>query len=118
MSAPDNKALVYIVRTSALGWQTEIEVFVNDKYIGTTGGSRYIYTILDPGKYVFKSAAENDSELILEVDAGKTYYLKQDISMGYLFGPRNELILLNETEGRSDLQECTLSAKCTILSEK
>jgi len=102
------EALVYVVRPSSLGTAVEIEVFVNEKFIGSTGGSRYLYTKLEPGRYVFRSEAENDSELVIKAEAGKIYYIEQDIGMGFLKA-RNELVLLNKLEGRAALQECSLS---------
>lgn len=105
---PD-KALVYIVRPSSLGTSVKMKVYANDKYVGSTGGSRFLYAILDPGKYVFRSEAENDSEVIIKAEASKIYYIEQEVNMG-LFLARNELVLLDEKEGRIALLDCSLSA--------
>ncbi|MBI9038735.1 MAG: DUF2846 domain-containing protein [Bacteroidales bacterium] len=111
-----DKALVYVIRPSALGCAIGMKVSVNDTYIGTTGGKRYIYTFLDPGKYSITSKAENEAEILIEVQAGKTYYIEQIPKMGWL-SARNQLEPLSETEGQNKISKCKLSTKCEALNK-
>jgi hypothetical protein len=57
---------------------------------------------------VFASQAENKSELPLVLEAGKTYYLEQQVRMGILMA-RNKLVRLEEGPGRERLLKCSLS---------
>ena len=107
-----DKALVYIVRPSTLGFAIPMKVSVNDTYIGSTGGKRFVYVFLDSGKYAITSKAENEAEVILEVQAGKIYFLEQIPKMGWIKA-RNKLEQLSETEGQKKLKKCKLSTKCT-----
>ena len=104
-----DKALVYIVRPPKYG-KTVMHVYVDGKYLGTTASARYLYVLLDPGIYKFESDAENISELLMQVEPGKTYFIEQKVKMGIL-QQRNELIRLNEKEGRSKLSQCALSSE-------
>ena len=105
---PEGKALVYVLRPTSIGSIVKMEVTANGQYIGATGGKRYIYTILDPGKYIFSSKAENTSELHIVLEAGKTYYLEQKVKMGLIMA-RNELLRLDDIEGHKKLSQCSLS---------
>ena len=113
MSPPDGKALVYILRPTSFGGIVRMEVTSNGNYIGATGGGRYIYAILEPGNNTFISKAENKSELKIVLEAGKIYYFEQKLKMGILMA-RNELIRLDDAEGREKLLKCSLSKDITV----
>ena len=118
LTPPAGKSIVYVVRPSSLGSAVGFEVFIDSKYIGTTGGSRFIYAIVSPGKHIIKSSAENDSYLSLNAAADSMYYVRQNISMGFLKA-RNELELLNAIEGHLGVTECSLSSECVeIMGQK
>lgn len=60
----DGKALVYFMRPSGFGTAVKMRVTMGSgDYLGATGGGRYIYSLLDPGNYTFRSKAENASLL-------------------------------------------------------
>ena len=105
---PEGKALVYVVRLTSFGSIVKMEISANGQYVGATGGKRYIYAVLNPGKYIFASKAENTSELHIVLEAGKTYYLEQKVKMGILMA-RNELVRIDDIEGRTKLSQCALS---------
>ncbi len=66
----DGKALVYFMRPSGFGTAVKMRVTMGSgDYLGATGGGRYIYSLLDPGNYTFRSKVENASLLHL-------YYLR------------------------------------------
>lgn len=109
---PEGKALVYIVRPNTLGFAIKFRVYCDGKYIGTTGGRNYIYTILDAGKHKFISQAENNEEMEIYLEANRTYYIEQVPMMG-LIKARNELVNISENEGQEKLLKCKLSADCT-----
>lgn len=111
LTPPAGKALVYIVRPSSVGFAVKFTVLCNNKYIGATGAQRFIYTIQDPGKYLFVGQAENKDELEITLEAGKTYYINQMPRLGVMMA-RNKLEVLNDTDGKEKLNECKLSADC------
>ncbi len=110
LSTPDSTALVYVVRPNFLGTAIRFKVYCDGKYIGTTGGQRFIYTYQKPGNHIFLSKAENSSELSIELNAGNVYYIEQIPQMGIIMA-RNKLQLLDELSGKEKLNECTLSAE-------
>ena len=116
MRPPDGKALVYILRPTSFGGIVIMEVTSNGNYIGATGGGRYIYAILEPGNNTLVSKAENKSELQIVLEAGKTYYFEQKVKMGIIMA-RNELIRLDDAEGREKLLKCALSKDLTVKPE-
>jgi hypothetical protein len=109
LAPPEGKALVYIVRPSSMGMAIKMEVTCDGKYLGATGGGRFIYAILDPGSHVFVSKAENKSELPIVLEANKTYYLEQKIKMG-IIKARNNLERIEDAEGKDKLNRSSLSA--------
>ncbi len=113
---PAGKCIIYVLRTAVLGGAVSFDVSLDNTYIGTTGGSRYIYAITSPGKHTLKSEAENDSFLDIATSADSSYFVRQNVSMGFLKA-RNELELLNPAEGRQALGECKLSSECIEINK-
>lgn len=113
---PDGKAIVYFVRPSVVGTIVQFKVSCNDSLIGSTTGKKYLYVVLEPNTYKFISKAENDAELELKVEPGKAYYIEQKPKMGIVIA-RNDLFLLNNTEGEQKLAKCSLSSKFTPPSQ-
>lgn len=107
-SSTQGKATVYIVRQSITGFAIPFKVSCDNNYIGTTMAKNYISVVLDSGEHTFVSSAENKSELIINIDADKTYYLEQKVTMGILFA-RNKLVMLDEISGRKALSKCQLA---------
>jgi hypothetical protein len=108
MTPPEGKALVYVVRPAGVGMLVAMKVTCDGNYLGTTGGHRFLYAVLDSGAHVFASHAENKSELPIVLAAGKTYYLEQQVKMGLLMA-RNKLVRLDDVKGREKLLKCALS---------
>lgn len=89
--APD-KALVYFVRTSKLGWPVPSPIFDGDQHIGTlvldwdfkknTQLKAYMAYEATPGKHLFMVYGENADFVPAEVSAGKTYFIHVRPVMG------------------------------------
>jgi uncharacterized protein DUF2846 len=105
---PPDKALVYVMRPTHFGGAIQTKLAVDGKWVGINRVNNYFYVVLDPGPHYFCSQAENRGLLSLVVEAGKTYYLQQKITMG-LMKARNDLEVLDEEEGKKDLAKCKLS---------
>jgi hypothetical protein len=111
MQPPLGKSLVYVVRPTFAGKPFKGNIIANDEFIGTTLGGLYVYAVLSPGEYKFKvTGHDNDSEIVVNLEADKTYYIYQGVYPGTFRGTTS-LILLNKEEGRKALQECTLGDK-------
>jgi Protein of unknown function (DUF2846) len=111
LQAPSGKALVYVVRPTFLGKPFGGNITANDEYVGTTQGGIYVYAVLSPGEYKFKvSGQDNESEIVVNIEANKTYYIYQSVYPGLLKGT-TKLELVNKEEGKKALQECTLGDK-------
>lgn len=106
-SAPD-KAVVVVIRPTMMGQKIQTKLAVDGKWMGVNRGDNYFFFMLDPGEHYFCSKAENESLLVLKLDAGKTYYLQQKMKMG-MWKARNQLVLLDDNEGLNGLLRCHLS---------
>jgi hypothetical protein len=111
LQPPAGKALVYVVRPTSLGKPFEGTITANGEYIGTTQGTLYVYAVLDPGEYKFKaSGQDNESEIDVTLEAGKTCYIYQSVYPA-VFKGAVRLSVVDEKEGRQALGECVLSGK-------
>lgn len=109
LTAPEGKALVYIVRPSDFGFAMKFKINLDGKFIGSTKGGRYIYSILEPGEHIFVTSPGKKEEYRIEVEAGKTYFIRQVPNIG-VFKARSELRpIFSESEGRVILRKCNLS---------
>lgn len=104
----DGLAIVYVVRPTIIGAAIRQEITCNNYLIGSTKGMQYIYTVMPPGKYIFRSTSANISRLDLNLQPGKIYFIAQRVSMGLLYA-RTDLELLSEKEGRNILNKCSLA---------
>jgi len=100
--APADKALVYVVRPTMMGNKIQTKLAVDGHWVGVNRGDNYFFFNLDPGTHYFCSQAENRSVLSMKVEAGKTYYLQQKITMGFMKA-RNKLVEVESAKGKEDV---------------
>lgn len=110
-SAP-NKASLYIYRNESLGAAIPMTVSVNGKTLGQTAAQTYFMLNLLPGKYSVESHAENVSSISLPVEAGKNYFVWQEVKMG-MWMARSLLQQVDETTGRAGVTASKLIASST-----
>ncbi len=108
MVAPKDKALLYVYRNESFGGVRAMDVKIDGRLMGQTKGHTYMVFLLSPGKHMIASEAENTSEMDLEVKAGETYYIWQEVKLGILYAPRTKLTLMQNIEGKKGLEECEL----------
>jgi Protein of unknown function (DUF2846) len=113
------KAMVYVVRPSALGGIVRFNVFVDNQEdaseVGYTRSGQYIYFSLPVGEHKLYSKAENWAETAVDAKAGDIIFIQQEPHMGILLA-RNSLSNLHGYEGKYHVKTLTLG---TILkSEK
>lgn len=104
-----NKATLYIYRNESFGAAIPITVSVNGKVLGQTAAQTYFRLNVIPGKYSVESHAENVSNLPLSVEAGKNYFVWQEIKMG-MWTARSLLQQVDEKTGRAGVMESKLIA--------
>lgn len=104
--APD-KASIFIYRNETFGAAIPVTVSVNDRTIGQTASKTYFRFNVNPGKYVVKAHAENVAELSVQADAGKNYFIWQEMKMG-MWSARANLTQVDETKGRAGVTESKL----------
>jgi len=86
---PANKAVVYIFRVGSYGFAVHYTVNANDTPVSPvhlyTGG--YFVYYADPGKTEFwAKVAEGESHIVLDIEAGKSYFIKGSVKMGTIVG--------------------------------
>lgn len=102
-----DKATLYIYRNENFGAAISMEVLVNNKSIGQTAAKTYFKYDVTPGHYQIQSKAENTSILDLDVLAGKSYFVWQEVKMGFIYA-RNKLQLTDEIKGKAGVLESKL----------
>jgi hypothetical protein len=80
--APPDKAVVYFVRPSALGFAINFSYFDSTRLIGKFNGPAYIRYVCDPGRHLFWARSENRDFVEAEVEAGRVYFIEAVVNMG------------------------------------
>gem|GEM_PF-1283579 len=115
LTPAEGKALVYVLRPTGFGALIRMNLECDSVHIGSTKAENYVYAMLDPGTHTLVSKAENHSSLEVTLEAGKTYYVKQQVKMGFAFAETG-LKLVDEQEGQKYLKKCKL-AKDNVASK-
>jgi len=102
-----DRSNLYIYRNESFGAAIGMPVVLDGKHIGKTGAATYFKLSVDPGQHTIKSLTENTSELTLNTQAGKNYYVWQEVKMG-MWSARSMLQEVNETVGQAAVSECKL----------
>lgn len=102
-----DKGTLYIYRNERFGGAVEMDVLVNNKPLGKTGPKSYFALTVPPGQYTIVSKSENDATLSVDVEAGKNYFVWQEVKMGILYA-RSLLQLVDDAKGKSGVLECSM----------
>jgi len=103
---PD-KANIYVYRNESMGAAVKMDVDFDGKPIGQTVAKSYFALEVAPGKHTLISKAENDSVIDIAAEAGKNYFIWQEVKMGVLYA-RNKLALVDDATGKAGVSECKL----------
>ena len=106
-SVKPDKANIYVYRNESMGAAVKMDVELNGKPIGQTVAKTYFALEVAPGKHTLVSKAENDAVLDVPAEAGKNYFVWQEVKMGLLYA-RNKLMLVDEETGKTGVAECKL----------
>ena len=80
--APENKAVVYFVRPSSMGFAINFSYFDSTRFIGKFNGPKYLRYECDPGVHLFWARSENKDFVEADVEAGKIYFIEALPKMG------------------------------------
>ena len=97
-------AVLVIARTTSMAFGVTIENYLDKKLIGQTKGKSYFITDIAPGQHYVMGHAENWSTAKINFEAGKIYFLNQDIRMG-VWMARTGFTALAANEAAQQLNE-------------
>jgi uncharacterized protein DUF2846 len=100
-------AELYIYRSEVMGAAIKMPVLIDGVSVGDTVAKAYIFKTLPAGSHTIISKAENDSSLTIDMVAGQTYFVWQEVKMGVLYA-RSKLHQVDETTGEDGVRECDL----------
>jgi hypothetical protein len=100
------KANIYLFRDEVFGAAVSVPVALNGKVAGKTGSKTYFLWEVSPGDYEVMSLGENNSVVRLRADAGKSYYIWQEMKMG-LLQARTSLHQVDEQRGKAGVTAST-----------
>lgn len=108
-SPPAEKASLYIYRDEMFGAVAPMTVTINGRTLGQTAAKTFFRLNLLPGRYSIESHAENIATLALSMEAGRNYFVWQEVKMG-LWLPRSLLRQTDEATGHAGVLESKLIA--------
>ncbi len=107
---PQDKALVYIYRTGALGAAVTYTVHSgNEDIVDLQTGGYYPY-FAEPGEREFWARTEAKTSTTELLRAGETYYLQGGIGVGFFVG-HPKLQFVSREVGEKEIKDCRLITK-------
>ncbi|MFV0481968.1 MAG: DUF2846 domain-containing protein [Campylobacteraceae bacterium] len=108
------KAGLYFYRDSAVGAALKKNIYINDRCIGETASKVFFYEQVDGDKeYKLSTESEfSNNDLLLKVQSGKNYFIRQYIKLGVFVGGAN-LEIINEDEAKEAILKLGLAVKGT-----
>jgi hypothetical protein len=103
-----DRAHLYLYRNETFGAAIKMPVMLNGQWIGDTASKTFLLLPVAAGSHTLVSKTENDSTLSVKAEAGKSYFVWQEVKMG-LLAARSELHLMDEAQGRAGVLECSLA---------
>jgi hypothetical protein len=79
---PPDKAMVYVLRPSGMGFAINFQVWDRDRFIGLSQAKSYFAYLCTPGKHLFIGIAENKVAVEADLAPGKSYYILTAPRMG------------------------------------
>ena len=100
-----DKASIYVYRNETFGAAIAMPVSLDNKLVGRTAAHTYFLLEVEPGTHEITSLTENTASVKLNAEAGKAYYVWQEVKMG-MFQPRSDLKQVEEAAGQKGVNEC------------
>ena len=100
-------ANLYVYRNETMGSAIKMPLLLDNMSIGDTGPHTYVLRQVAPGNHTLVSKTEKDVSLDLSLEAGKNYFVWQEVKMG-AFSARSALHLVDDSAGQAAVKECKL----------
>ena len=104
--AEEGHALVYVFRPATVGAAIKTWAFADDQLLMVSKPKAYSFAQVPAGKRLFWTKSENTSALELDIEAGKTYYLKVKIKAGVMKA-RAKILEVTEDEAQKFFDKCS-----------
>jgi uncharacterized protein YceK len=101
-------ANIYVYRNEQMGAAIKMPVALNGKLVGDTAAKTYLLLQVPPGSHTIVSKTENDATLAVNAQAGRNYFVWQEVKMGMMTA-RSLLHLVDEPTGKAGVAECKLA---------
>lgn len=101
-------ANIYVYRNEQMGAAIKMPVALNGKLVGDTAAKTYLLLQVPPGSHAIVSKTENDATLTVNAQAGRNYFVWQEVKMGMMTA-RSLLHLVDEPTGKAGVAECKLA---------
>ena len=108
VTKPDAGRL-YIYRNESMGAAIKMPVSIDGQIVGETASKTYLLLDVKPGAHVIRSHTENTPTLNINAEAGKLYFIWQEVKMG-LMQAGSALHQVEQLQGRDGVLECKLAA--------
>jgi len=102
-----NKASIYVFQSSSFDMGLKVNIFLDGDLAGQTAAYTYALLKVRPGDHTISSSLENIANLNLHTEAGKLYFIKQEVNMGAQ-NPRVSLHQLDSVPGQTEVMKCKL----------
>jgi len=102
---PAGKSNIYVYRNESLGSAIKMTVSLDGKVAGQSASHTYFLFEVDPGSHEVSSIAENTSNLKLNTEGGKAYFVWQEVTMGW-WAARSQLHQVDEESGHKAVSDC------------
>jgi hypothetical protein len=102
----NSNAKIYVIRNTNFGSAIKMKIYQDEKLIGKLGPKSFLSWEVDPskGEISIISKSENKDMLTIKPKAGKTYYIKQKIKLGFAIA-RTGLEFLEPEDAKEILEK-------------
>jgi hypothetical protein len=109
---PEGKAGLYMYRYGSFGAALKKDIWLDGKCVGETASNTFFYEEVDAGvEHKISTESEfSPNDLLLKVESGKQYFIKQFIKFGVFVGGAG-VELVEEKEAKKQIQELSLATK-------
>lgn len=107
---PAGKAAIYFYRDSFMGQALKRDISIDKKCVGKTANNMFFYSLVDGNKdHLLSTEGETTRhDLFLFTDAGKNYFVQQQITMG-VWSASSKLKIVSQEQGIKEIQGLKLA---------
>lgn len=105
-----NNAGLYIYRNSFVGKALKKDIWIDGKCLGESAPDVFFYTQVEGGKNI-KVSTESEfspNDLMVQVDSGKNYYVRQYMKIGAFVGGAG-VELIPEQQAKTDIAQLEMA---------